>query len=324
VVISNVHELGANKTTLKRMEQDLNKPHELFSPGDDLVGHFTVPPTPRTLPSAAKGRQVKGLLEKRNEWIFLTPEDYFSAGWTAEEMFDLPEYGQTGEGKKKAPPLERYYERLDRERGKLQAAIKQTGGSDTLDSRQVGEKQEGLKELVFGGQPNPLSHGLSDLEQAVKRLSPGDSGGVGMGGSEPLETRSLNEIFGFGKNVPAEAATDKLSAVEARMQEFKQLLETHSVTAGNPGGRGYNPLIGSPLSPPPAAGFAGLDGLNNDSSRGVFKPLSSSPASQNLLPGLPTAAANFDVPSWQNKLSLPETPRMTLPPPTFNIPQRKF
>jgi hypothetical protein len=131
-------------------------------------------------------------------------------------------------------------------------------------------------------------------------------------------------VFGFGKKEPAEASPEASRAMETRMLEFKQLLETRSLTPANPGLGGFNPLAGSPLAAPPAAMSGGLDGFNSDTARGFLSPLSPTPVSQTSLPGLPTVAPNFSLPSWQTTPPAPEPPRMTLPPPTFNVPQRKF
>jgi hypothetical protein len=158
----------------------------------------------------------------------------------------------------------------------------------------------------------------------MKRLSTADLPAFGTIVSEPAGTRSLADILGFGNKEPTEAALEKSRATEMRMQEFKQLLETRSLTPANPGAGGFNPLISSPLTAPSAVTSAGLDGFNSDTARGFSSSLSPSPVPQTSLPGLPTAGANSGSPSWQPTLPAPESARMTLPPPTFNIPQRKF
>jgi hypothetical protein len=324
VVKSNVNQLGANKTTLNSLEQDLRKPFEWLNPGENLADRFTGAAAPRALPSPTRARQMKDLLEKRNEWIFLEPEDYFAGGLNAEENSHLPEYGLNGEEKKKKTAVERYYERLDSMRAELQAATNQVAGSDPLNPRPKREGEEEQKELVLGGQPGPLSSGLGDMEQTVKSLSAVDPSAFGTIVSEPGVTRSFADVFGFGKKEPAESAQEKSRAMETRIQEFKQLLETRSLTPSSPGLAGYNPLVSSPLTAPPAVPSAGLDGFNSDTARGFSSLLSPSPVSQTTLSGLPTAAANIGSPSWQTTLPAPEQPRMTLPAPAFNIPQRKF
>jgi len=324
VVSSNVNQSGVNKITLKSMEQDLKKPFELFSTSDDAADCFTAANAWRPPPSTAKASQMKELLEKRNEWIFLTPEDYFASGLTDEKMFNLPEFGSDGEETKKKKPLERYYERLDRESAKSRAATNPAEDSDRLSPRQIGEKQEGLKELVLWGQPSSLSSGLSEMEQTVKRLSHGDSSAFGTTADAASTARGFSDLFGFGK-ADAGPTPEQTSAVEARMVEFKQLLDGRSLTPADSGAGGFNPLIGSPLAAPPTGASAGLNGFNGDNTRGGLSPLSPNPVSQTSFPGLPTAAANFgSPPSWQMTPPVPETPQVTLPPPTFNIPKRKF
>ena len=324
VVSSNVNQLGEKKTTLKNLEQDFKKPFDLFSTSDDAADRFTAANARHPPPSAARARQMKELLEKRNEWIFLAPEDYFASGLTDEEIFNLHEFGSDGEVKTKKKPLERYYERLDKERAKSQATTNPAEDSGGLSPRQIGERQDEVKESVLWGQPNSLSSGLSEMEQTVKRLSPGDSSAFGTTAVAPSTARGISDLFGFGKTDATGPTPEQTRAMEARMVEFKQLLVGRSLTPADSGAGGFKPLIGSPLAAPPAVASAGLDGFNGDHTRGGLSPLSPNPVSQASLPGLPTAAANFGSPSWQMTPPVPETPQVTLPPPTFNIPKRKF
>ena len=314
VVSSNVNQLKANKTTLRSLEQSIKKPFEWPSLGDSLADRFTAAPVWRAPPSIGEVRQMKELLEKRNEWVFLSPEDYFAAGLTAEEILNLPEYGPNGEQKKKKTALERYYERLDRESAKSQV------GSDVLTRRKMGERQEGLKELLLGGQPNSWSFGLSDLKQTVEHESSGVSSAFDTVVSDKAETRGFSDLFGFGK---AEPAPEKSRAMEARMQEFRQLLETRSLTTANPGVGTLNPLSSSSLAAPLTGPSTGIAVPGSDNGRGALTPLAPGSVSQTSLPGLASPPASFGSPSWQTPPA-PETPQMTLPPPTFNIPKRKF
>lgn len=325
VVSSNVNQLGTKQTTLKDLEQDLKKPFEVFSPVDDPTASFTAPPVPRTLPSPARSKRMKELLEKRNEWIFFAPEDYYASGLTAEEMFSLPEYDPNGEVKKRKTPMEKYFDRMDKVRAETQgAATNQMAGSEGLNPRPTDEKPEGLTELSFGGQQSPFSSGLSDMEKTAKRLSPGGSSAFSTSATEPAKAKSFSDLFGFGKTDSTGPTPEKSRAMETRMQEFKQLLETGSLTSPNPGASKYNPLIGSPVTAPSSVAPAGFDVFSSAGARGALSPLSPSPNSLAPLSGLPTAAANPGLPGWQTPLPAPQTPRMTLPPPTFNIPQRKF
>lgn len=323
VVSSNINQLGEKKTTLNNLEQDFKKPFDLFGSSDDPADRFTSPNERRPPPSTARARQMKELLEKRNEWIFLAPEDYFASGLTDEEIFNLPEFGSDGEVKTKKKPLERYYERLDRESAKSQAAPNPAEEGGRSSPRQIADKQDEVKEVVLWGQPSSLSSGPSEMEQPVTRQSPGDSSAFSGVVSDKAATRSVADIFGFGQTGPAGPPPEKNPAMEARMAEFKQLLEGRSLTPADSGAGGFNALIGSPLAPPPAGAAAGLDGFNGNNTRGGLSPLSPNPVSQASLPGLPTAAA-FGSPSWQITPPVPETPQVTLPPPTFNIPKRKF
>jgi len=322
VVSSNLNQLGEKKTTLKNLEQEIKKPFDFFSTSGDAADRFTAANARRPAPSAARARQMKELLEKRNEWVFLAPEDYFASGLTDEEIFNLPEVGSDGAETKKKTPLERYYERLDKERVKSQVAANPAEDSGGLSSRQIGERQDEVKEWDLWGPPSSLNSGLSKMEQAVKPPPAADFSAFGTVVSEEAATRNVSGIFGFGKTGSADPAPEKNLAMEARMQEFKQLLEGRALTPAGSGAGGFAPLTG--LASPPAVASAGLGGFYGDNTRGGLSPLSPNPVSQLALPGLPAATANFGSPSWQMTPPVPETPQVTLPPPTFNIPKRKF
>ncbi|MCU0783150.1 MAG: hypothetical protein MUF81_03710 [Verrucomicrobia bacterium] len=316
VVSSNVNELRTKPTTLNDLEQALKKPFDVFSPGDDPIARFTTPPVPRMLPSPAQSRRMKELLEKRNEWIFLAPEDYYAPGLTAEKMFNLPEYSPSGEEKTRKNPMERYFDRMDKLRAGAQgAATNYFAGSETLNARPTDAKPEGLGELSFGGQQSPLSSGLSGLEKTTQRLSPGDASAFSAAAAEPTTARSFSDLFGFGNADPTGPASEQSRTKETRMQEFKQLLETRSLTPPNPGAGKYNPLSSSPATSPSTVSPPGFDVFSSTGARGALSPLP---------PGLNSLAPLSGLPSWQTPLPTPQTPRMTLPPPKFNIPQRKF
>lgn len=63
------------------------------------------------VPSAAQSKRAKELLERRRDWVFMTPEDLLGAP-TVEEILKLPEYGPDSLQKKDLPAMERYYQSL--------------------------------------------------------------------------------------------------------------------------------------------------------------------------------------------------------------------
>jgi hypothetical protein len=316
MVSSNVNELGAKKTTLKSLEQEIRKPFEWIGSGDDIVGPFGVAPRPRPIVPLAKASQIKELLEKRKEWIFIAPEDYGSLKLTGEEILNSPEFGLKGEEKKRTP-IERYYERMEKARAEALSATNHSTAGDSLTKRQITAELEGLKELVLGLTENSSSPGKDETEQATEPLSPAGAAAFRVDITREVEGRSLGDIFGLGKSEASETATEKIRPMEARMNEFKQLLETRSLSPPNTAAGGFNSLIGSAGAAPPTMG---MEGLRN----GGLSGQGASPNTPAATFGSQSAAPGLGSASWQTTVSAPAPARLPLPAPTFNIPQRKF
>lgn len=326
VVKSNAPSTGVNKASLKDLEERLKKPFDLLNPGDNLTGRIVTPPESRPLPSAERARQIKSLLEKRNEWVFLEPEEYFGTETKADDMLDLSDDGLTGDDRRKKTPMERwYYDRLGRERNESLAATNPAAGADSLNPQPLEEGLDKEKELNQARRAKGGILGRNEKDQILKPLAIANPSAFGTLDPEATATRSFADIFGFGGTQPAEMSPEKSRAMEMRMQEFKQLLHTRDLAPVDPLGGGLvDPLSSSPLSAPPATLPPGLDGLHNDNTRSVSKPPSPGPSLQSSLPELPTAAGSLNSPSWEKTIPATEPPRMTLPAPTFNVPQRKF
>jgi hypothetical protein len=113
-VTTNLHQLTNKKDSLRELEEDLYKPLQSFSPKSSLEG-VTVPPprTPSTSPIQSK--RVKELLERRKNWVFMSPEDLVDAP-TVEDVLKTPQIGPEGQEKKQLPTFERYYDRLSNRR----------------------------------------------------------------------------------------------------------------------------------------------------------------------------------------------------------------
>ena len=72
---------------------------------------MVAPPARPAATPAIQSKRVKELLERRKNWVFMSPEDLVGAP-TVEEILKAPELGPDGQEKKELPALERYYERL--------------------------------------------------------------------------------------------------------------------------------------------------------------------------------------------------------------------
>lgn len=319
VVSSNVNELGANKTKLEDLEQQLRKPFEIFGSGDDSINRVATP-VRRLPPSAAKMRQMKELLEKRKEWIFLAPEDYVEPGLTTEEMLDVPEYGTDGTEKKRKTPIERYYERLEKARAEARAAVTNQSDDDSdLGLVQRAKAQadvSGVAKTSDFGQPKSFSPGLDAVEKTLKQWqSVPENSILNPSTAETTTGNSFSDLFGFGKIAAPAPGSEQALAREARMQKFKELLEPHSTAMFDSGAPAFTPPALPSLTPP--ADFGASPGVAKRSS-----PISPPPSSS--APGLVPTSANPALPSWQTQPPEPKAPALKLPPPGFNIPQRKF
>jgi hypothetical protein len=311
VVSSNLNLVGTRRHTLSSVEQELKKPFELLNPADDSLSSVLVPPVRRTFPSPARTKRLKEQLEKRDEWMFLEAEDY-GGELTPEDMLGVPEYDSNGELKRPRTAFERYYERREKERAAATNELRATGvvGWSEKD-RALGES----KELGLYGDSSPFGSGITDTERTMKRLSNTDEDSTST--SEAVAPKSFSEFFGFGKTESPNNAQEAARAHQARMEEFKQFLDTRSLSS---------PTLapGSPLAPPPSAQFGGLGAFSDKGQPGALSPALSSSSPLSPLPSLPSLPTSPGLPTWQSPPPAPPPPHVTLPQSTFSLPQRKF
>src|SRR2546422_9400694 len=111
---TNVSLADKKRDGLRTLEESLYKPLQNLTPKSSLDGIFVPPARPTTGP-AVQNKRLKEKLEKRKDWVFMSPED-LGSGPSTEEIFDMPEYERDGQKKKKLSPVERFYQKMDRER----------------------------------------------------------------------------------------------------------------------------------------------------------------------------------------------------------------
>ncbi len=329
VISSNVNQLRTPKqTSLQDLEKEIKKPFELLSPGSEPAPRLSTTPALRTPQSAARTKQMKELLEKRNEWIFLDPEDYHGLGLTAEEMLRVTEYEPDGRVKKEKTPLEQYYEKMDKARADLHAmATNRARSDDFFNLRSTDEPTDRAKERGFAGQPNPVKSGSGELELNPNPQPATEASSFNLNGKEQTIGQGFAEFFGFGKPESPEEVAKRVRNQEAHQKEFKDLL---GVPASSPLTATAGPLealTGDGLVTPPSLATGGLGkspGANQSVS--TSQPPSASPNASVATSILPGAQANAGLPAWQTTLAppAPETTRKPLQTPSFQIPQRKF
>jgi hypothetical protein len=319
VVTSNLNQIANEKTTFQNPEDDLKKSFDVFSPGNSLQG-IGVPQMQRAPSSGVNSKRLKELLEKRQEWLFLEPEDY-QAGWTAEEIFGIPEYGPNGEVKEKKSPLERYFERLERANT---AATNRTRNEGLFGMGfGPGKKHDGSSKDSIGAENEPAA--IPEIDNPLKQLLRGNTGNPLF--PEKTKPTGVSDVFGQDGQWKLESP-EALRAQAARLDEFRRILDSRtlpSLSSSSPisGIAPFDPLKTSP-STTPAFGLP-----RTPDPVVTFAPVrdSSSPFPTTL----GTVARPFELPEVSTSLPgmmpspvLPEPARTPVAAPDFNIPKRRF
>jgi hypothetical protein len=309
-VTTNLHQLTNKKDGLRQLEEDLYQPLQMFAPKSSLDGVAAPPPrAPAT--SVIQNKRVKELLERRKNWVFMTPEDLL-AGPTVEEILKAPRYDATGQEKKELPPLLGYYQRL---------ATKRPGGvlpgQSKNDDLFNPPKASNPRDQLASHDDSNLPASLRESAQMLKQLSGADEGADRFGQS--TKRNSFADTFGLDVNAPSK---EQMVVSQKRMDDYRALLE--------PGWQ--RPAAANPFSPPPsfadgarpAGGTgAGLGGLPNPAAhRGLEAQMD---ITHPLLgpAGLPDLNAQA-LGQPRRALVLPnlEPPKMVAP--TFAAPKRTF
>jgi len=320
-VTTNLQQLMSKKDSLKQLEEDLYRPLESFSPKSSLEG--VVAPPPRT-PSAPpiQSKRVKELLERRNNWAFMNPEDLVGAP-TVEEVLKSPQIGPDGHEKKDLPAIERYYRRLSNNR------VGPNNHNRVESDNLLKPKNEDLFGTLNKSSPRDdrvpqedsiIPSGVRETVQTLNKLVESDRSDGNFYRAAPH--RDLSDAFGLG-NQPVS---------KEQMQEHKKLMED------------YRSLVDTSWRPPAVATPENLlTTLSADAASSAGKPAVGLSSALSSAP--PTAIeAQMDVTSprlgpaelpdvnahalGQTRptpvLSTSEPTRVAPPAPTFAVPKRSF
>jgi hypothetical protein len=237
------------------------------------------------------------MLDRKNNWIYMTPE----------EMFNLPEYGPDGLEKKKASLAERYYNNLERQPG---SPLK--GNIPTMD------------DAVFGS-PNgtttrtrnheTASRGDSNLPTGVREISESLRKQVGSlsSGGATTPTRSLSSSF-FGSGDKGLSPAE-IEAHQEYMRSFREevLNSRPTVASAGPG------LAAGVTAPIPGGGLPDLSPRRPD---GYDARLGG--VSPTYVPGAPADINSKVLNDWDPGYTPPKPPApKPLPPPSFTVPRRQ-
>lgn len=233
-VLTNLHQLRNKKDSLKRLEEDLNAPLQNFAPRSSLEG-VVAPPPRAPAPSAVQSKRAKELLDRRKNWVFMTPEDLIG-GPTVEQVLQAPDYDADGQLKKDLPAIESYYERLLPKR----PARNIMGQAQTEELFKLLNSPNSLE--APADDDSALPAGIRESADALKNLFQAD--GYGSPYFRSLTANDFSDPFSLGsKAVPAVQMLEH----KKRMDEYRALVDPswRPPAGANPGF--------SPLSPGGAA-----------------------------------------------------------------------
>ena len=311
-VTTNLHQLTSKKDSLKQLEEDLYKPLESFAPQSSLDGVTAPPPRAPSTP-AIQSKRLKELLERRRNWVFMTPEDLLAAP-TIEDILKTPQHEPDGQEKKQLPTLERYFERLSNKRGGS-VNLLQSKGEDLFGPASKSKPGEDVAERDDSNLPN----GLRESAEALKQLFQRRESDSPFAQSE--KRRNLVDTFGVsGETLSKE-----------QVQAHKKFMDD------------YNALLDPTWHPPAVATPNAFSVAIPDVASPIAKPAEALPSS--LSPVAHTGIeAQMDITSpqlgpvglqdvtaqalGQSRSALPmplvEAPRVPPPAPMFAAPKRAF
>jgi hypothetical protein len=312
-VTTNLQQLTSKKDGLKQLEEDLYRPLQSFAPKSSLDGVVARPPRPAAGP-AIQNKHVKELLERRKDWVFMTPEDLLEVP-TVEEILKTPKYGLDGqEDKKELPAVERFYRRLAAKRPEVKNPL-QPGDRDLLTPPT--ESKPGDESVSH--EDTSLPSGLRESAEALNKLfDPASSDSPFARGAAH---GNVSDVFGLGNKA---LSPHQVQDRKKFMDGYRSLVDpgwrpTPAATLGNPlailadaAAPAGNPPAGTPdlANPPPRTAL--------DAQFDVRYPRLGPPA----LPDVNAQALGQTRPT--PPLPKVEPTRVPPPAPTFTAPKRSF
>ncbi len=210
-VTTNLHQLRSKKDSLKQLEEDLNAPLQSFTPKSSLQG-VVAPPPRAPAQSAVQSKRAKELLERRKNWVFMTPEDLIS-GPTVEQILKSPEYGADGQKREDLPLMERYYQHLISKR-----SIKKSPGQTQADELFNPPGKSSLPDASTRDEAE-LPAGLQESANAIRNMFQSDDSSPFFKGST---AGGLPDPFRFASKAPTREQSLERKKL---MDEYHSLLD---------------------------------------------------------------------------------------------------
>jgi len=309
---TNLNQFTSKKDGLKQLEEDFYQPPQSFAPQSSLDGVVARPNRPPAGP-VIQNKRVKELLERRKNWIFMSPEELM-AGPTAEEILKAPQYGADGQEKKETPMFDRYYRGL----GKKRSGANNLTQSKDDDLFGTPSKSNSRDELATQ-EDSKLPSGLRETAETLNRLF------ESVAGNNPFvqgETHgSLVDTFGL---VVTPLSKEQVQEHKKFMDKYHSMVDPSwrlpvVAAPGNPlaivadaATPAWKPAAGLPSSP----SLAPSKGLN--AQLDVVNPMLGPP-------GPPDVNAQA-IGQARSTAALPkvESTRVAPVAPTFTAPNRAF
>lgn len=306
--------LNNSKAGLKSLEDDIKKPFDLFDRGNSLTD-FRPLPVVRPPPMIEKTKRAQELLQRKED-------AFFDIGNEEDKAKADDPYSIDPEKRKSKSPLERYYERLDRERGGVTNQLK---GREMFGDKKQKDDEQDVLSAFFGN--DRAGDDPQIAARTGRRMSNNPAAGS-LFSTETVKPRTVEDLLG-GSMTPLVTEQDK--ARESHLDAFKKLMGVESFTPPNPQtSSSLLPITKS--APPPAPGSQARPATTYSVSppasylQGITSPSTPSPG----LSGNSTKSYGSwqDAQAYGNTPSLMPTPfqqpKPKAPPPSFSLPQRKF
>ena len=305
-VSSNLNELRSPASPFREMESSLKKPFEMFEPGKAGANRMPImKPIPAPQPQL-KQKPMKDILNERAEAMFLEPG--LHEGETDEDLFKTTEDSYDPYTRKPKNSLDRYYDRVDRATtNRTSAAVPFDSSAELRDSLDPNNANPFAERPVQDAWRNPVDN---------RFRSPGSFGETrrdGLFGDRPDAT---------APNRPESYYPSYREQKADRLDAFKQLLEGSSgARAATPSrNRNYATTPARTASPTPATtGF-------NARPAGTATAADTFTKSAGLIgaPGQPQGLPDYVTPAAGVQTAPSRSTTKPVPPPKFNVPQRRF
>ncbi len=212
-VTTNWHELMSNPESLKQLEEDSRNRLQPTVPESSLDG-VVAPPNRPSATSAIQNKRLKEMLDRRRNWVFMSPEDFFGAP-TVEGTLKSPSLRPDGKDAKEGPVLERYYDRLARGRSEAYNPA-QTRDEESY----AAPSRSNPRDETAGQDDSELPSSVKESADALKKM-------LGPAGNDnPLFQEathgSLSDIFGLGDST---LTKEQIQDRKKYLDEYQSVLD---------------------------------------------------------------------------------------------------